>query len=219
LRRSWRCRAWRRWRRRRRGPSRAGTGPCARVGDGDAEAADVGVGGVPGGAGAAGAEQIRDVQRPHHRGHHLRWNARQSGYAVAMACGRAARVECDYWSRIWDSARMGRISMKFAHFGKAREEYKPAKKIRPNLNFWPNTRSKPAQTYLPELYKLEPHPKNPNHSVSFSPWVSSRRPPVAKLMPKRSTHPAPSSRPLLRFSHCSTLFLLSPMVRRYSALN
>jgi hypothetical protein len=37
--------------------------------------------------------------------------------------------------RIWDSDRMGRISVKFAHFVRAREKYNPAKKLRPSLNF------------------------------------------------------------------------------------
>ncbi|TVU25095.1 hypothetical protein EJB05_27575 [Eragrostis curvula] len=46
-----------------------------RVHDGEADAADVGAGGVPRGAEGAGAEQIWDAQRLHHRDQHLRRKA------------------------------------------------------------------------------------------------------------------------------------------------
>ena len=38
-------------------------------------------------------------------------------------------------SRFWDSGRMGRISVKFAHLGKVRDKIKSVKKFRPSLNF------------------------------------------------------------------------------------
>lgn len=48
----------------------------------------------------------------------------------------------------WDSDRVGRNSVKFTHFGPARDNTKPTKKIWPNLNFQTSPWSKSVLKYL-----------------------------------------------------------------------
>ena len=59
-------------------------------------------------------------------------------FLQALALEMFVEISLDMASgRFWDSDRMGRISPKFVHSGKARDEMKPANKFRPNLNLWP----------------------------------------------------------------------------------
>ena len=77
--------------------------------------------------------------------------------------------------RFWDSDRMGRISPKFVHSGKARDEMKPAKKISAQFKFVarPMVYSSPLMPLL--IIRTRTTCWNPRNFIFFHPSSPRRR--------------------------------------------